>query len=547
MAAAALPAPGAVAASAAAAPVRGFVPGEWVPKHNPWAIALTVTLATFMEVLDTSIANVSLPHIAGNLSASQDESAWVLTSYLVANAIVLPLSGWISSKVGRKRFYMTSVALFTVSSFLCGLAPSLPWLVFFRILQGIGGGGLAPSEQAILADTFPASKRGQAMAVYGMAVVMAPAIGPTLGGYITDNFSWRWIFLINVPVGILSLLLSNRMVEDPPHLVAAKAASKGRKLDFTGLILLVIGLGSLEVVLDKGQEDDWFHSQFIIAFSISAVVGIISFLWWTLKSKDPLVDLRLFKNANFALSNAMMLVLGIVLFGTTILLPQFMQVVMHWDATTSGMALSPGALLIVCMMPLIGKNVQKVDARKMIAFGFTMQAVSLWYMVTHLSTGLDLKHAIFMRCLQCIGLAFLFVPIQTIVYTGIPPQKSGSVSGLVNLSRNMGGDLGISFVTTMISRRSQVHQSILAQHETVFDPAFRARLASMQGALVHAGAAAPVAEKQAYGSLYAELTRQSATLSYIDTVWVLMILCAVMVPLVLLTKRNRGAMPEGAH
>jgi len=462
MAAAVAPAlPGASTAPAKAA---GFVPGEWVPKHNPWAIAVTVTLATFMEVLDTSIANVSLPHIAGNLSASQDESAWVLTSYLVANAIVLPLSGWISSKVGRKRYYMTSVALFTISSLLCGLAPSLPWLVFFRILQGIGGGGLAPSEQAILADTFPASKRGEAMAVYGMAVVMAPAIGPTLGGYITDNFSWRWIFLINVPVGIISILLSNKMVEDPPHLVAAKAAAKGKKLDITGLMLLVIGLGSLEVVLDKGQEDDWFHSQFIVGFMIAGVVGVVSFVWWTLRSKDPLVDLRLFKNANFAIANAMMMVLGIALFGTTILLPQFMQIVMHWDATTSGMALSPGALLIVLMMPLIGKNVQKVDARKMIAFGFTMQAVALYYMVSHLSTGLDLKHAIYMRCLQCIGLAFLFVPINTIVYTGIPPTKSSSVSGIVNLSRNMGGDLGISFVTTMISRRSQVHQTILVQH-----------------------------------------------------------------------------------
>ena len=519
----------------------------WVPRHNPWAIALTVTMATFMEVLDTSIANVRLPHIAGDLSATQDQSAWVLTSYLVANAIVLPISGWMSSRFGRKRFYMTSVALFTISSFLCGMAPSLGWLVFFRIMQGIGGGGLAPSEQAILADTFPAHKRGQAMAVYGMAVVLAPAIGPTLGGYITDNYSWRWIFLINVPVGILSLILSNRMVEDPPHLTEARLAGGKRRLDAVGLGLLIIGLGSLEVVLDKGQEEDWFHSHFIVGFSISAVVAIVSFVYWTLRSKDPLVDLRLFKNPNFALSNAMMLVLGVALYGTTILLPQFLQVVMRWDATTAGMALSPGALLIICMMPLIGKNVQKVDARKMIAFGFTMQCVAMLYMAHHFSTGMDLKTAIIMRCIQSVGLAFLFVPIQTIVYTGIPPQKNNSVSGIVNLSRNMGGDIGIAFVTAMVARRSQMHQSILVQHETLYDPAFRDHFNGLKNAMIHAGAAAPLAERRAYGALYGDVLRQAATLSYMDAVWLLAIVCGAMVPLVMLTKRNRGGMPAGAH
>ena len=530
---------------AAPAPRTGYRDGVWIPSHNPWAIALTVTLATFMEVLDTSIANVSLPHIAGDLSATQDEATWVLTSYLVANAIVLPISGWIASKVGRKRFYMTSVAIFTMSSLLCGLAPSLGWLVFFRIIQGIGGGGLAPSEQAILADTFPPAKRGSAMAIYGMAVVMAPAIGPTLGGFITDNYSWRWVFLINVPVGILSLFLSSRMVEDPPHLVEAQ--KKVGSLDFVGLGLLILGLASLEVVLDKGQEEDWFLSNFIIGFSLVAVVGLVSFVLWTLRSKEPLVDLRLFKNPNFAASNAMMLMLGIALYGTTVLLPQFIQVIMHWNATTAGMALSPGAVLIIIMMPLIGRNVSKVDARKMIAFGFSLQAIALLYMAKHLSTTMDFPTAVIMRCIQSVGLAFLFVPIQTIVYNGVPPEKNNSVSGMVNLSRNMGGDLGITLVTTIVIRRAQMHQVILAQHATLWDPAFRTGLDGLTNAMIKAGSSPPVAKERAYVALYSQLGRQASTLGYVDAVWVVGILCALMVPLVFLTKRNRGGMPAGAH
>ena len=523
----------------------GYRDGVWVPHHNPWLIALTVTLATFMEVLDTSIANVSLPHIAGDLSASQDEATWVLTSYLVANAIVLPISGWIASKIGRKRYYMTSVALFTVSSLLCGLAPSLGWLVFFRVLQGVGGGGLAPSEQAILADTFPPAKRGSAMAIYGMAVVMAPAVGPTLGGYITDNYSWRWVFLINIPVGILSLFLSSRMVEDPPHLVEAQ--KKVGSLDFVGLGLLIIGLSSLEVVLDKGQEEDWFHSSFVVGFSLAAAVGLVSFVLWTLRSKEPLVDLRLFRNPNFAASNAMMLMLGIALYGTTVLLPQFIQVIMHWNATTAGMALSPGAVLIILMMPFIGRNMNRVDARKLIAFGFTLQAVALLYMARHLSTSMDFKTAVIMRCIQSVGLAFLFVPIQTIVYNGVPPEKNNSVSGMVNLSRNMGGDLGITLVTTIVLRRGQMHQAILTQHATLWDPAFRSALYGITNAMVKAGASPPVATERAYVSLYNQVGRQASTLGYIDAVWVVGIMCALMVPLVFLTKRNRGGMPAGAH
>ncbi len=313
----------------------------WKPKHNPWAIALTVTLATFMEVLDTSIANVALPHIAGGLGASQDEATWVLTSYLVSNAVILPMSAYLTSFVGRKRFYMWCVVLFGISSALCGLAPSLPLLIFFRVLQGAGGGGLAPSEQAILADTFPPKKRGQAFAVYGLAVVAAPAIGPTLGGWITDNYDWRWIFFINIPVAIVSLFLTSRMVEDPPHIVeeVKRLRSKGLNLDYTGFALLAIGFGSLEFVLDKGQEDDWFGSHVITTFVVLCVTALLTLLLWEIwqirKGHKPILDLTLFRNRTFAVSFILMFVLGFTLFGTTVLIPQFTQTLL---GTTDGRA-----------------------------------------------------------------------------------------------------------------------------------------------------------------------------------------------------------------
>src|SRR5215468_7816644 len=310
---------------------------------NPWVIAVTVTLATFMEVLDTSIANVALPHISGNLSASADESTWVLTSYLVSNAIVLPLSGWLSGLIGRKRFYMACVALFTVSSFLCGLAPSLGVLVLFRVLQGAGGGGLQPSEQAILNDTFPLEKRGMAFAVYGLAVVVAPTIGPWLGGWITDNFSWRWIFYINVPVGILSLLLTNFLVSDPPYMKKSNLKA-GFRIDYIGIGLISLGLGSMQIILDKGQRKDWFSSQFIQVFFVLMLIGIIAGIIWELREKEPVVDLRMLKDRNFAVATTAMFFLGFVLYSSTVLIPQFLQEMMGYTAELAGLALSPGGL-----------------------------------------------------------------------------------------------------------------------------------------------------------------------------------------------------------
>src|SRR5216684_1644454 len=322
------------------------------PAVNPWIIALAVTLATFMEVLDTSIANVSLPHIAGSLSAGTDESTWVLTSYLVSNAIVLPLSGWVSSIIGRKRFYMTCVAIFTVSSLLCGFAPSLGLLIFFRVLQGVGGGGLQPSEQAILADTFEPAKRGMAFAVYGVAVVMAPAIGPTLGGWITDNYTWRWIFFVNIPVGILSLLLTSRLIQDPPYLKRRKLSEL--KMDYVGLGFVALGLGTLQIVLDKGQRDDWFESHFILILSLISAASLLFVIFWEWRQKDPVIDLHLFKERTFASANLMMFVLGFALLGSTLMLPLFMQTLLGYTAEQAGMALSPGGFTLMLIMPIVG-------------------------------------------------------------------------------------------------------------------------------------------------------------------------------------------------
>jgi DHA2 family multidrug resistance protein len=516
----------------------------WTGGHNPWTVALVVTMATFMEVLDTAIANVSLRHIAGDLSVGIDESTWVLTSYLVANAVVLPISGWLATRVGRKRFYMSCVFLFTVSSFLCGLAPNLGLLVFFRVLQGIGGGGLAPSEQAILADTFPPAKRGMAFAVYGMAVVLAPAIGPTLGGFITDHLTWRWVFYINVPVGIASILLSSRILVDPPHLVEAK--KRVGPIDGVGLGLIAVGLGALEYVLDKGQEDDWFNSHAIVAFSAIATVALVTFVIWEWRQEHPVVEVRLFRDPNFAASNAMMLVLGMALYGTTVLLPQYVQVWMGYSAEDAGMVLSPGGFVVILILPFVGRLVSKVDARYLIATGFLILCVSLLHMAHTLHPGMDFRTAVMIRVYQACGLPFLFVPINSVVYNGVPPEKNNQVSGIVNLARNMGGDIGIAFVTTVIARRSQFHQSRLAEH-VVPSADLTARLSAIAQDLMSRGVGAAEAAKMAYGRIYGELVRQAQTLAYLDVLFLLAIFCGIMVPAVLLTRKARPGAAAMAH
>jgi DHA2 family multidrug resistance protein len=516
----------------------------WVPRHNPWLVALTVTIATFMEVLDTSIANVALPHIAGSLSASVDESAWVLTSYLVANAVALPLSAWISDRVGRKRFYMTCVILFTISSLCCGLSTSLPTLIFFRVLQGLGGGGLAPSEQAILADTFPGRLRGAGFALYGMAVVLAPAIGPTLGGYITDHFSWHWIFFINLPVGILSLFLTSAMVEDPPHVIEAMKRTAGKPIDFTGFGLVALGLGSLEVVLDKGQEDDWLSSPFIITFAIVAVIGIAYFVVWEWNEEHPILELRLLKNPNLAVSCSLMFALGAVLFGTTVLIPEYLQTVMGYTAENAGMVLSPGGFTVMICMPIVGQLVSRVDARYLIAFGFVVLAVALLHM-SSIYPGIDFHTAVLYRVYQSVGLAFLFVPINTISFVNIPPSQGNQVSAMINLFRNLGGSVGISVLSTILARRSQVHQNYLAAHVTASNLVSSA--AGLKMALFRAGVALPDAALQADGQIYRTLQQQAAALAYIDAIRFFALGCVLALPLLLLARRNRPGAAAMAH
>ena len=504
---------------------------------NPWVIALTVTLATFMEVLDTSIANVALPHIAGNLSAGRDESTWVLTSYLVSNAIVLPLSGWFSGLIGRKRFYMSCVALFTVSSFLCGLAPSLGVLVLFRIVQGAGGGGLQPSEQAILNDTFPLEKRGMAFAVYGLAVVVAPTIGPWLGGWITDNFSWRWIFYINVPVGILSILLTSFLVSDPPYMKRVSVKS-GFRIDYIGIGLISLGLGSMQIVLDKGQREDWFSSNFIRIFFALMVVGIIAGILWELREKEPVVDLRMLKDRNFAIATMAMFFLGFVLYASTVLIPQLLQGLMGYTAQLAGMALSPGGAVIMLMMPVVGFLVSKVDTRILIAFGCIVSASALFVMAGW-DLGLDYGHAVRARMLQSFGLAFLFIPINVAAFTYVAREKTNMGTGIINLARNIGASVGIATVTTMLDRRAQFHQARLTERVTDFSAAYHSVLSGTQLKLVAAGATTAHAGAQAQAMVYGTIQRQAAMLAFLDNFKMLGVVFFAVIPILLLMRKPK--------
>jgi DHA2 family multidrug resistance protein len=488
-------------------------PAVWKPAHNPWAVALTVTLATFMEVLDTSIANVALPHMAGSLGASSEEATWVLTSYLVSSAVVLPISGWLSNRFGRKRFYMTCVALFTICSFLCGIANTLPLLIVARILQGAGGGGLAPSEQAILADTFPIEKRGQAFAVYGMAVVVAPAIGPTLGGWITDNFNWHWIFFINIPIGIISLWLSNRMVEDPPHLKLRKEQAKHLKIDFMGLGLVAVGVGCLEFTLDKGQEKDWFGDPMIRTFAILAAGTLIFFTWWEWHHPDPIVDLKLLKNRNFGTAVFLQLILGMVLFGSTVLIPQYLQALLGYTAERAGMVLSPAGFLMMLMMFVAGRSLGKVDPRLMACLGYLVTAIGL-YNLTRLDLDAAFGTVTLWRMMQMAGLAFIFIPISTLNYVGVPASKTNQISSLSNFARNLGGSAGTALLTTYLARNSQVQQVTLSANVNPNSVPYRIYMGQMTEMLRAQGMSAANATQTAIGHAYQQMLRQASMLSY---------------------------------
>jgi MFS transporter, DHA2 family, multidrug resistance protein len=513
------------------------LPNEpWRPQVNPWLIGVVVALAAFMEVLDTSIANVALPYMAGSLGASTDESTWVLTSYLVSNAIVLPISGWFAGMFGRKRFFMICLAIFTASSMLCGIAPSLGAIILFRILQGAGGGGLQPMAQAILADTFPPQKRGLAFALYGITTIIAPTIGPTLGGWITDNYTWRWIFFINLPVGILALFLVFRLIEDPPWV--RRVAGAGVKMDYVGVGLLTLGVGALQVMLDKGQEDDWFGSHFILTLAVVAGAGLVSLVIWEWFHKDPIIDVHLFKNLNFLGANFMMFILGIMLFSSLVMMPLFLQTLMGYTAESAGLVLSGGGLLLLFLMPVAGTLAAKVQARYLIAFGWLTLCVGMYYSTQQLDLDISFRSASLLRLVQVFGLGFLFVPINLASYVGIPPVKNNSVAGLVNFMRNIGSSIGTSMVTTLIARRSQFHQIYLVAHTTAGRPVFARAVHALAARLAVSGLDASRAVSQAYARLYRLLIGQATTMAYIDTFWVLSIGAGIMFLLSFALKRN---------
>ncbi len=519
---------------------------------NPWAVALTVTLATFMELLDTSIANVSLPHIAGGLGRSFDETTWVLTSYLVANAVVLPMSAWLSRVFGRKRYYMISVGLFTLTSFLCGIAPSLNFLVIFRVLQGIGGGGLAPVEQAILVDTFPASKRAAAFALYSVAIVTAPAIGPPLGGWITDSFSWRWVFFINVPIGILSLFLTSRLVSDPPAFKAEVAEAKrlGRlRIDYIGITLIALGFAFLEVTLDRGQIDDWFGSRFITSMFVAAVVALGAAVWWELRAPDPVVELGLLRERNFAISNIFYFLFGFVLFGSTTMIPEILQSLYGYTATDAGLVLGPGAAVITVLAPMVAVLTQKgvVKPRWLIAFSFAVVSASMFY-YSSFNLQTDYFHYAIARAMQGFGYAFLFVPVSVLAYSYLPPGKNNKGSSLTNLARNWGGSFGVAFITTVHERRADLHSDRLSRNADLASPLFHPRIDALTKTFEHLGFSHVDAAQHAQGMLYNQLNSQASLLGFADCFRVMALIALIGIPLAFMTRSFRpGGEASGGH
>jgi DHA2 family multidrug resistance protein len=521
------------AAESAAAPA---------PMRAPYLIAFVCGMAAFMEVLDTSIANVSLVHIAGSLSAGREEATWVLTSYLVSNAIILPMTGWLSDTIGRKRYYLISMALFTAASVLCGLATSLPALIVFRVLQGIAGGALQPVSQSILADTFPPSQRSMAMAIYGMAVVSGPAIGPTLGGWITDNFSWHWIFLINAPVGLLLISMAGTLLHDSPaqRAVQQRRRERGLRVDYIGFALIAISMGALQIVLDKGQQEDWLDSDFIVGLLLTFAVATIVLVYRELRHEHPIVNLRLLANPNFAVANLMIIAMGITLLGTTLLMPEFMQTLLGYSALDAGLVMSPAAVLSVLMMPLMARLSAHVEPRILCTIGFIGIAASMLALTT-ISLDITNMRLVLLRVFTTVGVSFIFVPIQSLAYAGIPPEEIGSASAIINLMRNIGGGVGISVVTTYIARATQVEQTHLVDRISVLDPVYQSSVQTLSGALG--------SEPLAQASIAAQLAQHAGALAFIDVFYFLAGVGVLLIPIIWLSKRvTPGAhAPEGAH
>ncbi len=517
-------------------------------RHSPWLIATIISISAFMETLDTAIANVSLQHIAGSLAVSYDQATWVLTSYLIANAVVVPASSWLANVFGRKHYYMASVALFTVSSLLCGLAPSLTFLIAARVAQGIGGGGLAPITQAMLVDTFPPQSRGKAMAAYGMIVILAPMLGPLLGGYITDYLSWHWIFFINVPVGILSLTLVEAYVDEPPLLVKERheRRTRGFSFDLPGAVLISLGLAFLEVMTDRGVQDDWFASPLIRAAAVISGVCIVGFVVWELLARQPLLDMRLFKHRNFAAGTLLIMVIGVILFGTTQFLPQFLQQVMGYTAEQAGLALTFGGMITMVSMPLAGVLTGYFRPRNMMWAGLGVICVSLWTM-SHFSVNVTFAQVAEARAWQSAGIPFLFVPLMTAAYVGVPGNRTGNAAAMIAVARNVGGSLGIAMVQALLARREQFHQVRLVDGLQPLDAAYMHAVHVLTRLFISRGAAPALAARMAVGRIYELMQRQVLMLSFDDVFWALMLFVIAVSPVLLLLRTppaRGGSVPK---
>jgi MFS transporter, DHA2 family, multidrug resistance protein len=509
---------------------------------NPWIIAISVMFATFMEVLDTTVVNVSLPHIAGSLSVTIDEATWALTSYLVANAIILPMTGWLASRFGRKNLLMLSVVGFTSASFLCGLAPNLASLVLFRIVQGATGGALQPLSQAVLLEAFPAHDRGKAMGFWGLGIVVAPILGPVVGGWLTDNYSWRWVFYINIPVGIASIVMTKMFIFDPPYL-----RTESRRIDYWGLGMLCVGIGALQYVLDKGQEDDWFESTTITVLAILAAVTLIGLVVHELTTDEPVVDLRLFKSRSYAVGVFLMTVVGFVLYGGLVLLPIMLQTLLGYPSLQAGIAMAPRGIGSFFMMPLTGLITGRFDARKLLATGLVIGGTTmLWLSRLNLHAGY--WDIFWPQLVQGGALSLLFVPLTTVAMDPIPRERMGYATSLFNLMRNIGGSVGIAVTGTMLARSSKATTAMLGSNVTLYDPATQTMLAQMKGAFIAAGADAATATARAYAAMSGLIQRQAAMVAFVGIFQVLGFMFIALLPLVLLMKRPRRAgAPAGAH
>lgn len=511
------------------------------PEINPWLIAIAVMSSTFMEVLDTTVVNVSLPHIAGSLSASTDEATWTLTSYLVANAIILPMTGWLAGRFGRKRLLMAAVSGFTIASFFCGLAPSLGFLIAFRCIQGACGGGLQPLSQAILLESFPPEKRGQAMAFWALGIVVAPMLGPVAGGWLTDNYSWRWVFYINVPIGVLSLFLTQTLIFDPHYLRRERSG-----IDYWGIGLLVVGMGSLQVMLDKGQEEDWFGSQFILILAVLAVLGLGALIIRELKAEHPVIDLNVFRYRSFAVGTFLMTIVGFVLYGSTVLLPLLMQEILGYTATHAGVTNLPRGWASFLFMPVVGMLTAKVDARKLLAAGLLSTAGAMFWL-SFSSLDIGFWNFWWPLMLQGAGLGLIFVPLTTVTNDPIPRERMGNATSVFNLMRNIGASIGISSVEAMQFRHAQMHINILGEHVNVANARTQEVLAGLQHLFVSRGADPITAQQQAHAAVWGMVQRHANMLSYNDVFRFLGWMFLVMLPLIFLMRKPKGKGPTMAH